>query len=78
MTLLVIVEIGDMTQVFESPIGSAGNAGGIDIGGLGRIRVVSSPIVFTMVTIRVGWNANRVRIECRSSGIPLSHHRVPR
>ena len=33
VTLLVTVETGDMTQVFESPIGSASNVGGIDFGG---------------------------------------------
>ena len=39
VTLLVTVETGDMTQVFESPIGSAGNVGGIDLGGWDRTRV---------------------------------------
>ena len=40
MTLLFIVETGDMTQVFESPIGSASNVGGIDLGGWDRTKVV--------------------------------------
>ena len=40
VTLLVTVETGDMTQVFENPIGSAANVGGIDISGWGRTRVV--------------------------------------
>ena len=46
VTLLVTVETGDMTQVFESPIGSAGNVGGIDLGGWDRTKVVSSTLVF--------------------------------
>ena len=33
VTLLVKVKTGDMTQVFESPIGSSGNVGDIDLGG---------------------------------------------
>ena len=48
VTLLVTVEISDMIQVFESPIGSVAKVGGIDIGGLGRTRVVSSQLVFTV------------------------------
>ena len=40
VTLLVTVEKGDMTQVFESSTGSVGNVGGIDISGWGRTRVV--------------------------------------
>ena len=35
-----------MTQVFESPIGSTGNVGGIDLGGWDRTKVVSSTLVF--------------------------------
>ena len=56
MTLLVRVEAGDMTQVFESSIGSAGNVGGFDLGGWDRTKVVSSPLVHRVIvpTIRVG------------------------
>ena len=43
MALLVRVEAGDMTQVFAS---RAGNVGGIDHGGWGGTRVVSSSLVF--------------------------------
>ena len=43
MTLLVIVETGNMTQVLAS---RAGNVGGIDLGGWGGTKVVSSPLVF--------------------------------
>ena len=43
MTLLVTVETGNMTQVFVS---RAGNVRGIDLGGWGGTRVVSSPLVF--------------------------------
>ena len=43
MTLLVTVETGNMTQVLAS---RAGNVGGIDLGGWGGTRVVSSPLVF--------------------------------
>ena len=45
MTLLVLVETGDMTQVLAS---RAGNVGGIDIGVRDRTRVVLSPLVFTV------------------------------
>ena len=43
MTLLVTVETSNMTQVLAS---CAGNIGGIDLGGWGRTRVISSPLVF--------------------------------
>ena len=43
MTLLVIVETGNMTQVFAS---HAGIVGGIDLGGWGGTNVVLSPLVF--------------------------------
>ena len=46
MAVLVRMEVGDMTQVFESPIGSAGNAGGFDLGGWDRTKVVSNTLVF--------------------------------
>ena len=43
MTLLVIVEIGNMTQILAI---RAGNVRDIDLGGWGGTRVVSSPLVF--------------------------------
>ena len=43
MILLVTVETGDITQVLAS---RAGNVEGIDIGGWGKTRVVSSPLMF--------------------------------
>ena len=43
MTFLVTVEASDMTQVLAS---RAGNVGGMDTGGWGGTRVVSSPLVF--------------------------------
>ena len=43
MTLLIIVQTGNMTQSLAS---CPGNVGGIDLGGWGRTRVVSSPLVF--------------------------------
>ena len=43
MTLLVIVETGNMTQVLAS---RTGNVGDIDLGGWGGTTVVSSSLVF--------------------------------
>ena len=73
VTLLVIVETGDMTQVFESPIGSAGNVGGIDLVGWDRTKVVSSPLVFIESSCQqFEWDG--VRIECGSRGVPSRRH----
>ena len=43
MTLLVTIETGGMTQALAS---RAGNIEGIVIGGWGKTRIVSSPLVF--------------------------------
>ena len=66
MTLFVTVETGDVTQVFESPIGSANNVGGIDLGGWDRTKVVSSTLVFIeSLCQQFEWDG--VRIKCRSN-----------
>ena len=46
MSLLNVVEAGDLAQSFASPTRSAGNVGGINIGGWNGTRVVLSPLVF--------------------------------
>ena len=46
MSLLNVVEAGDLAQSFASPTRSAGIVGGMNIGGWDRTRVVSSPLVF--------------------------------
>ena len=43
MTLLVTVETDNMTQLLAS---RAGNVEDIDLGGWGRSKVISSPLVF--------------------------------
>ena len=73
MTLLVIVETDDMTQVFESPIGSAGNVRGIDLGGWDRTKVVSSMLVFIESSCQQ-FKRGGVRIECGSRRVPSRRH----
>ena len=73
VTFLVTVETGDMTQVFESPIGSAGNVRGIDLGGWDRTKVVLSTLVFIeSLCQQFEWDG--VRIECGLRGVPSRRH----
>ena len=73
VTLLVTVKTGDMTRVFESAIGSAGNVGGIDLGGWDRTKVVSSTLVFIeSLCQQFEWDG--VRIKYGSKRVPSKRH----
>ena len=57
VTFLIVVKIGDMTQVIASLIGSAKHVGSMVIGGWEGTRIVSSPLVFTLDMLNRNYEA---------------------